>query len=63
MPYSHGFVPRRYIDAARPESWGLYSETEGRWLPVLFATKEEAAQAAMNMQFEKKFTKRWKSDD
>lgn len=46
MPHAHGYAPRRYVDSARPESWGLYSEAEAQWLPVLFASREDAAMAA-----------------
>ena len=49
MPHDHGYEARRYDDPSRSESWGLYSVTEKRWLPVLFGSKDQANTAAIEM--------------
>lgn len=54
MSHSHGYEAHRYDDPSRSESWGLYSVTEKRWLPVLFGTKAEADVAAMEMAYPSK---------
>lgn len=50
MASTQGYKPQLHDDPRHQGSWGLYSEADARWLPVIFATFGEAREAGLAIE-------------